>query len=87
MQFLTLLECHAGDWGRADEYAEAILQAGERWGLELEGAPTLWLRGLVDAYLGRLDQARAHATEGVERSLAWNEQAFLTAEPRCARPD
>ena len=77
MQFLTLLECRAGDWRRADEYAEELLQAGERWGLELEGAPTLWLRGLVDAYLGRLDQARARATEGVARSRAWNEQAFL----------
>jgi DNA-binding CsgD family transcriptional regulator len=77
LQFLTHLECRAGEWGRADEYAEAILQAGEQWGLDLEGSPTLWLRGLVDAYLGRLDQARARATEGVARSRAWNEQAFL----------
>ena len=77
LQFLTLLECRAGDWRRADEYAEELLQAGEQWGLELEGAPTLWLRALVDAYLGRLDQARARATEGVARSRAWNEQTFL----------
>ena len=75
--YLTQLECRAGDWGRADEHAEAMLQAGERWGLELEGAPRLWIRGLVDAYLGRIDQARARAEEGVARSLAWNELAFL----------
>ncbi|HEX5722753.1 MAG TPA: AAA family ATPase [Acidimicrobiia bacterium] len=77
LEFLTQLECRAGDWERADEYAEEMLQAGEQWGLDLEGAPMLWLRSLVDAYLGRLDQARARATEGVARSRAWNEQAFL----------
>jgi DNA-binding CsgD family transcriptional regulator len=77
LQLLIRLECQAGDWRRADEYAEGLLQAGEQWGLELEGSPTLWLRSLVDAYLGRLDQARARATEGVARSRAWNEQTFL----------
>ena len=77
LHVLTQLECRAGEWGRADEYAEEMLQAGERWGLEREGAPTLWIRGLIDAYLGRLDQARARAAEGVARSRAWNEQAFL----------
>jgi DNA-binding CsgD family transcriptional regulator/tetratricopeptide (TPR) repeat protein len=75
--FLTELACRAGDWGRADEHAEAMLQAGERWGLELQGGAALWIRGLVDAYLGRLDQARARATEGVARSREENEQAFL----------
>jgi DNA-binding CsgD family transcriptional regulator len=77
LQFLTQVECRAGEWERADEYAEAMLESGERWGLEREGGPALWQRSLVDAYLGRLDQARARATEGVERSLAWNEQTFL----------
>jgi DNA-binding CsgD family transcriptional regulator len=75
--FLTELACRAGDWGRADEYAEAMLQAGERWGLELQGGAFLWIRGLVDAHLGRLDEARARATEGVARSRAENDQAFL----------
>jgi DNA-binding CsgD family transcriptional regulator len=75
--FLTELACRAGDWGRADEYAEATLQAGERWGLEFQGGAALWIRGLVDAYLGRLEQARARATEGVSRSREEGEQAFL----------
>ena len=75
--FLTELACRAGDWGQADEYAEAMLQAGERWGLELQGGAALWISGLVDAYLGRLDQARARATEGVARSREDNDQAFL----------
>ncbi len=75
--FLAELACRAGDWGRADELAEAMLQAGERWGLELQGGSFLWIRGLVDAYLGRLDEARARATEGVSRCREENEQAFL----------
>ncbi len=75
--FLTELACRSGDWARADEYAETMLQAAERWGLEHQGEAALWIRGLVDAYLGRLDQARARATEGVARSRADNEQAFL----------
>ncbi len=75
--FLAELECRAGEWGRADEYAEAMLQAGETWGLELEGGSALWIRGLVDAYLGRLDEARVRAAEGARFSREENDQAFL----------
>ena len=75
--FLAELECRAGEWSRADEYAEELLQAGEQRGLEFQGGSALWIRGLVDAYLGRLDQARARATEGVARSREEDEQAFL----------
>jgi DNA-binding CsgD family transcriptional regulator/tetratricopeptide (TPR) repeat protein len=75
--FLAELACRAGDWRQADEYAEEMLQAGQRWGLELQGGAALWIRGLVDAYLGRLDQARACAMEGVARSREDSDQAFL----------
>jgi DNA-binding CsgD family transcriptional regulator len=75
--FLTELACRAGDWERADELAEAMLQAGDGWGLEFQGGSFLWIRGLVDAYLGRLDEARARATEGVSLCREENEQAFL----------
>ena len=75
--FLAELACRAGEWGRADEYAEAMLQAGERWGLELEGGSALWIRGLVDAYLGRLVEARVRAAEGARFSREENDQAFL----------
>ena len=68
--FLTELACRAGDWERADELAEAMLQSGEGWGLEFQGGSFLWIRGLVDAYLGRLDEARARATAGCRRSAA-----------------
>jgi DNA-binding CsgD family transcriptional regulator len=75
--FLTELACRAGDWERADELAEAMLQSGGGWGLEFQGGSFLWIRGLVDAYLGRLDEARAHATQGAALCREENEQAFL----------
>ena len=60
---------------------------GERWGLEFQGGSALWIRGLVDAYLGRLDEARARATEGVV-ALARGERAGVPrAEPCPARSD
>ena len=75
--FLTELACRAGDWERADELAEAMLQSGSGWGPEFQGGSFLWIRGLVDAYLGRLDEARARATEGVALCREEGEQAFL----------
>ena len=77
LQFLTEVECRAGEWSRADEYADELLAAGEQWGLDFQGGSALWIRGLVDAYLGRLDEARARATEGVRLSREQNEQSYL----------
>ena len=77
MLFLTELACRAGDWSRADELCGGNAPVRERRGLEFQGGSALWIRGLVDAYLGRLDEARARATEGVSRSREENEQAFL----------
>ena len=54
-----------------------MLRSGEQQGLDFQGGAALWIRGLVDAYLGRLEAARARATEGVSRSREENEQAFL----------
>ena len=84
---LAELECRAGEWSRADEYAEELLETGEQRGLEFQGGLALWIRGLVDAYLGRLDEARARATEGISRSREEGEQALPRAEPGAARSD
>jgi DNA-binding CsgD family transcriptional regulator len=75
--FLGELECRAGNWSRAGVYADENLEAAEQRGLEQQGGSALWLSGLIDAYLGRLDQARARATEGVRLCREENEQAFL----------
>jgi DNA-binding CsgD family transcriptional regulator len=75
--FLTELECRAGAWSRADAYAAELLESAEQQGLEHQGGVALWCRGIVDAYLGRLDEARARAAEGVSRSREEGDQAFL----------
>ena len=74
---LAVLECRAGEWSRADEYAEELLEGGEQRGLEFRGGLSLWIRGLVDAYLGRLDQAHARAAEGISRSHEDDQHRFL----------
>jgi DNA-binding CsgD family transcriptional regulator/tetratricopeptide (TPR) repeat protein len=74
---LTVLEWRAGEWSRADEYAEELLEEGEQRGLEFRGGLSLWIRGLVDAHLGRLDQARARAEEGITRSSEDDQHRFL----------
>ena len=65
---LTLLECRAGEWRRADAHANETLELAEQRGLEFAGGTSLWSRALVDAYLGRLDEARAGATAGASLS-------------------
>ena len=75
--FLAELECRAGAWEEADAYAAELLDAAEQQGLEHQGGAALWLRGLVDAYLGRLDQARARAAEGLARSREEGDHAFV----------
>jgi DNA-binding CsgD family transcriptional regulator len=74
---LAVLEWRAGEWSRADKYAEELLEGGEQRGLEFRGGLSLWIRGLVDAYLGRLDQARARAAEGISRSSEDDQHRFL----------
>lgn len=74
---LAALECRAGEWSRADEYAEELLEGGEQRGLEFQGGLSLSIRGLVDAYLGRLDQAHARAIEGISRSHEEHQHLFL----------
>src|SRR5262249_16920882 len=74
---LAVLECRAGEWSRADKYAEELLEGGEQRGLEFQGGLSLWIRGLVDVYLGRLDQARARAVEGISRSREEHQHRFL----------
>lgn len=65
---LSELECWAGDWDRAEAFAdeghETALQTGENLALEM----LLYAKALVDAYRGRLDSARVYAEEGLARA-------------------
>lgn len=66
LEFLTELECRAGNWRRADRCAaeamEITLEAGIR---EATPGPLSRL-ALVESLTGRIDDARAHATEGLK---------------------
>ena len=62
---LCELELWAGNWSLADQYASECLELAERTEQELLLAINHYSRGLVDAHLGRIDSARAHAEQGL----------------------
>lgn len=64
------LELWWGDWERAARYADECVQAAERTGQELLLGVNWYVRGLVNAHLGRADVARRDA----EAALASGER-------------
>lgn len=62
---LSQLELLAGDWGKAIAYADVGLEAALQTGQRPPQADLLCTRALVLAHLGRADEARAAATEGL----------------------
>jgi DNA-binding CsgD family transcriptional regulator len=65
---LSQLELLAGDWRRAIAYADDGLEAALQTGQRPPQADLLCTRALVLAHLGRVDEARAAATEGLRRA-------------------
>jgi DNA-binding CsgD family transcriptional regulator len=65
---LSQLELLAGDWRRAIAYADEGLEAALQTGQRPPQADLLCTRALVLAHLGRVDEARAAATEGLRRA-------------------
>jgi DNA-binding CsgD family transcriptional regulator len=64
------LECLAGRWPLAERYAAEAAEFVELTGQEELRPAVLGLGGLVDALLGRLDDARAKAAEGLRLAEA-----------------
>ena len=62
---LSQLELLAGDWGKAIAYADDGLEAALQTGQRPPQADLLCTRALVLAHLGRAEEARAVATEGL----------------------
>ena len=62
---LAELELWAGDWQLANQYANASVDAAEQMGQPLENASHR-VHALVQAHLGRTDEARAAAAAGVQ---------------------
>jgi DNA-binding CsgD family transcriptional regulator len=61
---LVELECRAGDHNRAAAYASDACERADQLGLGFIGCIALYASALVNARLGRVDQARADAQEG-----------------------
>jgi len=67
---LADLECWAGNWQAAERYAEQGWQVGEQVEHRVWRAASSYARALVDAHLGRIDAARAQASEGLSVATA-----------------
>jgi ATP/maltotriose-dependent transcriptional regulator MalT len=65
---LADVEWRAGNWAQAAEHAAAAHEAAEQIGLEHLGHHSLYRKALVDAYRGRIEEARAGAEEAVALS-------------------
>jgi len=73
---LTELECRAGDLARADQHAAELMVLSEQIGLEYQGGASLYPKAMVDAYLGRVQEARAAAERGAKVSEAIGDEIF-----------
>jgi len=73
---LTELECRAGDLARADQHAAELIALSEQIGLEYQGGASLYPKAMVDAYLGRVEGARAAAERGAKLSEAIGDEIF-----------
>ena len=66
---LARAECLAGNWELASGYARECLDAVLQTGQENERPFALMITALVDAHLGRVDEARAATDEGLPLAL------------------
>jgi DNA-binding CsgD family transcriptional regulator len=67
---LADVELRAGNWAQAAEHVAAAHEAAEQIGLEHLGHASLYRKALVDAYRGRIGEARAAAEQAVALSAA-----------------
>ncbi len=64
--YLCELDCFGGNWQRADELARVALESSEQLGIDTLHCYVLYARALIDALLGRVESARAHAQDELE---------------------
>ena len=62
---LAEIACWTGDWDDADRVADECMALADRTSTSALLGSSLYVRGLVDAHLGRLDEARAAGEETV----------------------
>jgi DNA-binding CsgD family transcriptional regulator len=76
LNHLTQLEVRAGNWARAEQHARELEQQADR--LDFHRGVASYARALVDAHLGRVDEARAAAVEGLA-TIESQGSSFLSA--------
>ena len=70
---LAEIACWTGDWDDADRVADESMALADRTSTSALLRSSLYVRGLVDAHLGRLDEARAAVEETVAAFGATNQ--------------
>ena len=73
---LAELECRAGNWPLADGHAADGYEHAEQIGREHDMSALLYASALVDAHLGRVDQAREAAERGIALSESCGDEIF-----------
>jgi DNA-binding CsgD family transcriptional regulator len=77
--YLALLEWYAGRWQHALEHAAAAHELGAQTGFPHNLAWAGRVRALLEADLGLIDEARAHAEEGLAFSQSRQDEFFIIA--------
>jgi DNA-binding CsgD family transcriptional regulator len=73
---LAELECRSGDWTRAAAHAAEGYECAEQLGREQDMSALLYARARVDAYLGRVEEARDEAQRGIGLSESCGDEVF-----------
>jgi DNA-binding CsgD family transcriptional regulator len=73
---LSELEYRAGHWTAAAQLADEIVEAAEQFGMAFQGGAALYPRALIDSCLGRIEEARAGASDGLASSRAIHDEVF-----------
>jgi DNA-binding CsgD family transcriptional regulator/tetratricopeptide (TPR) repeat protein len=70
------LECRAGDFLAAAAAADECWTLQEQQGMQWQGGTSLYVKGLAAAHLGRVEEARAAAEQGLAISLEIGDEIF-----------
>ena len=73
---LAGLECRAGNWPLAARHAADGYECAEQLGREQDMSALLYASALVDACLGRVEEAREAAQRGIELSESCGDEVF-----------
>jgi DNA-binding NarL/FixJ family response regulator len=73
---LAELECRAGNWRIAARHAAEGYECAEQLGRKQDMSALLYVSALVDAHLGRVDEARSSAERGIALSESCGDEVF-----------